>query len=280
MPESPEIKKASINLQPLVGKLIQEAKVLSGRYSRDKTIANLSSLNDSLITDISCYGKLIYITVLKNGITSIILSTFGMTGKWVINYPHELKHERIRLYFADGSIASFVDMRNFGTFKIVTEAELEKKLKGFGPDILVNSEGSFLKFLERIKKYARFKPIAEAIMDQRIAAGCGNYIRADAMYMARLSPHKVVNTLNEEELKMIWNCLVLIAKCSFTNKDPRIIIMLNESEEIIEKLKNNSFKNLVYSCATSPFGGTISKYTDANGRTVWYSPSEQSYVND
>ena len=41
-------------------------------------------------------------------------------------------------------------------------------------------------------------------MDQKVAAGCGNYIRSECLYIARVSPFRRVKDLSEEEIYKIW----------------------------------------------------------------------------
>lgn len=49
--------------------------------------------------------------------------------------------------------------------------------------------------------------IASALLDQAIAAGCGNYIRSEVLYLANISPFRKLEELEDFELELIWNLL-------------------------------------------------------------------------
>ena len=48
---------------------------------------------------------------------TFLLNTLGMTGTWSKNKTH--KHARVKFEFETGAPLFFVDMRNFGTVKII-----------------------------------------------------------------------------------------------------------------------------------------------------------------
>lgn len=277
MPEGPEVKRVAQGLEVLEGKHITKALVVSGRYKRGM-IHDIEKLAGTKVERISVKGKLI-VFHLRGDEPFAVLSTLGMTGWWVVldKPDHEWdKYRRIELQLSDGTVAAFFDPRNFGTFKVVSHAEAKRKQAELGPDILTASSHwasiAMPDFLARVRRFGKNQTLAEALLDQRIISGCGNYIRADAMYLARLSPHRPMLELSEAELKKIWHAAHIIAVHSSLNEAPPY-----EMEPFpLARVSGKEFVNLCYGREETPSGGAVESFIDAGGRTVWYSPQEQS----
>jgi formamidopyrimidine-DNA glycosylase len=253
-------------LADLTGRTITSARVVSGRYMRT-AISDLSDLDGAKIDEVIVKGKLIVIHVTAGDHQFAVLSTLGMTGWWFKESemdPKLAKYVRIRLSFADGDAAVFMDARNFGTFKVTSRAMARAKLGELGPDILTPREQwetTLADFRTRVKRFGRNQTLAEGLLDQRISSGCGNYIRADAMYWAKLSPHLPMSELTDEQTFAIWEAMHVIAVFSVRDESP------------LEK--GESFHHLAYHQDLSPNGNLIESYLDKNDRTVWYCPAEQ-----
>ena len=83
-------------------------------------------------------------------------------------------------------------------------SELDKKLRELGADML-DKETTFDVFNKAICKGAnKAKAIGNVIVNQRVISGIGNYLRADALWMARISPFRKVEDLNKDELERIY----------------------------------------------------------------------------
>lgn len=267
MPEGPEVLKFANSLgEAAPDKNIHSVEILSGRYMRTKP--DLSRLIGARIRGVSARGKLITFLVSDETVDRFgIMSTLGLTGEWLVN-PHEkaTKHIRIRITLNDGTRLCFADQRNFGTFKIAEAAEMRRKLAELGPDIMWPLEHyktlvePLLK--ERIRRFGTDMNVAEATLDQRFFAGCGNYIRADAMYLARISPHRKLYRLQDHELYLLWCSMNSIAKASMDGYHPITG-------------RPDPFENLCYGRERSVDDHPVYRYEDRNGRTVHWSPSHQ-----
>lgn len=264
MPEAAEVKHVGNLLSTATDRTITKAEVVSGRYIRSPI--DMSRTIGAVIERVIVKGKLIVFALRRDGEVFAALSTLGMTGWWYrTDEPQNAKHRRIELTLDDGSTLVFVDQRNFGTFKVTSWAMAKAKQAELGPDIMTPPNLwtiAFPEFVARVQRFGRKATVAEALLDQRIAAGVGNYIRADAMYLASLSPHRSLIGLHETELKALWETLHLIAICAYEDRHP--------------VLPNAGYANLCYGQKRSLRGGTIETYEDKHGRTVWYSPMEQS----
>lgn len=112
----------------------------------------------------------------------------------------------------------FYDQLSFGTLKAVesdgsydsdaSSSVLDKKLKELGPDLLDESTTIEL-FKEQIrKKINDTKPIGNVIVNQKIISGVGNYLRADALWMAKISPFRKVKDVKDTELEVLYKSLI------------------------------------------------------------------------
>ena len=111
----------------------------------------------------------------------------------------------------------FYDQLSFGTLKSVENDSndnnyinpiLEKKLKELGPDLL-DEKTTFEIFIEQIrKKVNQNKPIGNVIVNQKNVSGVGNYLRADALWMAKISPFRKVTDIKDEELKLLYKSII------------------------------------------------------------------------
>ena len=124
------------------------------------------------------------------------------------------------------------------------------KLKTLGCDILDPTE-KFEEFLEKIRKKKKNIEIGKILLDQKITCGCGNYIRADALYLAKISPLRKILDLDNKEIKKIWKALQKIAffnysvKLGLKNKiiNSNDMVLLNRS--VIYGLDEDYYKNKV-----------------------------------
>ena len=146
----------------------------------------------------------------------IMFNTLGMAGGWFdTKYNHSDSELNIKCRDSTSPQTLFFnDSRHFGTFKFLFESQgamalLEKKLKELGPDILDNKTFTmdvFKKILE--KKTLQKKPIGTVITDQKVISGVGNYLRAEILYHAKISPHKTIESFSEKDKETLFHAIV------------------------------------------------------------------------
>jgi len=108
----------------------------------------------------------------------------------------------------------FYDQLSFGTLKAVESdvgnesSVLDKKLKELGPDLLDESSTVELFKSQLRKKVNDTKPIGNVIVNQKIISGVGNYLRADALWMAKISPFRKVKDVKDNELELLYKSLI------------------------------------------------------------------------
>jgi formamidopyrimidine-DNA glycosylase len=235
MPEIVEVKKYADFIRKNIKKQkLVDIKIINGRYLI-KPFEHYQKLKNHIpteIEEIDTKGKFMYIK-LKNEL--IIGVTLGLTGGWfylkndsnkykfpdstdnneIVDYmqgyiKNAQEHINVEFIFEKGKIL-FHDQLSFGTIKVYdNEEEFNKKLKLIGIDIM-DDELSLDTFILALKKKSNLeKPIGNVLMNQKIISGIGNYLRADTLWHAKISPFRKVKNLTDKELGNIFNSLRLI----------------------------------------------------------------------
>lgn len=219
----------------------------AGRVHRNKKhaafpgFATIRRLLPLHVAAVASKGKMLYITLqsAKTKKKYYLLVTLGLTGGWVAKsksgkyifprlfayVPRELRepyrdtslaHLNIEFSLSGGKIPKlyFFDMLSFGTMSFVSDdGTLERKLRAIGPDIMDirEQEMNFTIFCNRLRAPANLsKPIGVVLMNQRVISGIGNYLRADVLWVARISPHRKIRSLSSRELRGIYKAARLL----------------------------------------------------------------------
>jgi len=266
MPEGPEVRKNAMDLAGSVsGKMLIDINVTSGRYAK-KEPSNLQVFKLQLpirIVGAGCHGKFMYILCADEW---SIWTTLGMTGQWG---DKPTKYTRIELCFNDKKVF-FNDMRNFGTIKFMhSKFEFIKKLQSLGPDMLAE-DVSDEKFIVNIRKKSDWT-LAKVLMDQGVIAGVGNYIKSDSLWLARLSPHRLVSETSDGELAVLNNSIKRIMRESFSHGGATISDYRQFNGD--EGEYNHNF--LVYNQETDIDGNPVVRETTTDNRTTHWVPTVQ-----
>ena len=257
MPEGPEIKLMTLKLQKLKNCIVQNIKVLGGRYTRHGNPENFQSFKKALplkINSVNNKGKFIYF-ILENG--WYIMFTMGMTGKIVI-HDKPIKHDNI-LFETNKGPFYFNDQRNFGTVKFTkNKEEFLKKLDSLGLDFLSNNV-SKKEFIKHFEKFNQKQIVGKLLLNQGFIAGVGNYLRSDTLYCAKISPFRELENITADELGEFYKCLKKTIRSSYSCQ----INSKNKCKFIIYKQKEDSK------------GNPVLHEKILNGRTIWYVPKIQ-----
>lgn len=105
--------------------------------------------------------------------------------------------------FTDGTTLEFSDMRKFGWMNIVKTDEVEKipSIASLGIDAL--SEMFTADFLKKLIIRKKKKTIGEILLEQNEIAGIGNIYRSEALFLAKILPFRMTETLTPDEQKNI-----------------------------------------------------------------------------
>ena len=252
----------------LTDRTIIGVQILSGRYSRKPFDGHVDLVSElpKRVVGAGCHGKFIYI--LLDGGDSSIWSTLGMTGYWSESASN---HARVCLSLDNGADIYYNDTRSFGTLKWSQgRRALAQKLKSLGPDMLAE-DVRHEKFQSVMMKYPK-KTLPEVLMDQRVISGVGNYVKADSLWLSRLSPHRKVDSLCQEEFELLNNSIKRVLRSSYESQGATIKSYKgfnDESGGYGEKL-------LCYGRKKDEDGEEIIREETLDGRTTWWVPTRQN----
>jgi formamidopyrimidine-DNA glycosylase len=267
MPEGPECRKIGLQLAKRVSeRKLLDIKILSGRYESQGFPTGFEKFMEWTpigIHGAGVHGKFLFF--LLEGEWSI-WSTLGMSGTWTND---KNKHSRVEFVMNDGSIF-FTDTRNFGTLKFVRGKQLIiDKLESLGPDLLAEEIDDW-KFAERLQNKNE-KTIAQALMDQSIVSGIGNYVKAEALYNAKISPHRIVRSLDMEEITALNKAVRGVLVESFESGGATI----KTYADMNGKIGKFSQRFAVYGQKNDPDGNDVIKEKTKDGRMTHWVPAVQ-----
>jgi formamidopyrimidine-DNA glycosylase len=118
--------------------------------------------------------------------------------------------------------------------------------------------------LEKIKD--QHKTIAEVLMEQRIFGGVGNYLRAESLHKAKISPFTEIKDIKGDKLKTLIESIRYIMKKSFDAQ----LKCLKKNGYNYEKL-TSCYDFQVYRRKETPDGKVVHhKKLGQGGRMIWY----------
>ena len=202
-----------------------------------------------------------------------MFSTYGMTGQWS---PNEGKHPCFGFYLGENALEPyetiyFNDPRHFGTIKFVnSKHHLQYKLNELGWDPLQQLYEKYKIFLKN-KITNSNKTIAELLMNQKIFAGVGNYIKSESLYDAGISPWRRGNSLTDKDIDILCQSIIKIMNNSYTHQGATIKTYKNVYGE--EGKYSSQFQ--VYGKNMDPQGNLITAETTPDKRTSFWVKSLQ-----
>jgi len=297
VPEGAEVKRCGELLSSIIGaKMIKEIVPVSGKLMRNWVDPQLSGLH---VHDILVKGKVIFIRFDPRA-DKCLVSTLGMSGWWypslesltedqrnVFAYVRgksvkvvdviasSLKHTRVRIDLTDGSSAHYVDPRNFGNLKVLSEAQAKVRFTELGKDPLGGADDSELTdaLLYGCRKV--HKPIGEILLDQSIIAGIGNIYRAEALFLAGIHPARTCRSLTLQDIEKIAKASSVVLKIAYhcggaMSYPPEAINPFFIAWKFVKPIN----RHLVYGCSHDIYGNLVESCM-VGGRRVWYSPARQ-----
>ncbi len=202
MPELPEVENIAEGLRnEIVGLRIRELAIgnpiiVKGRYRRSWRKA-ARQLAGGRITKVSRRAKRLILFTNKD---LAILVQLGMTGKFLLSKPEEVKQKHIRFHikFNRNKYLWYLDVRRFGriwfleglmhdNFDAVME---ESGLGQLGP------EPNSIKVKEFHALLKSMRPIKSLLLDQSKIAGLGNIYADESLFQARIYPGTPASELN------------------------------------------------------------------------------------
>jgi formamidopyrimidine-DNA glycosylase len=276
------------------GEIISDIRILNGRYKTHGPFEGFHALQHVLplrVTDIQSKGKFLYITF-ENGM--VLFSTLGLSGGWIWEthdkfefitireritkaereayHQASIKHRNVEFKTAHGTLY-YSDLLSFGTLKVVDSSEVEGKLRSLGPDL---TEISWEEFRDRIDTVKGDKLIGNVLMNQRIVSGIGNYLRADILWLCKISPFRKMEDLSTADRKKIWKNSRFLAWAKYDYKKG---LRLGAIPEMHPKRPEDYDRDFyVYHQETDPAGRPVKSerlFEGSQVRYIFWVPSIQ-----
>jgi endonuclease-8 len=200
MPEGDTIFRTAVVLRrALVGGVVRRAVAQPGPGL--VRVPDLSVLVGSSVGVVESRGK--HLLVGFSG-GQWLRTHMRMRGSWHRYRPGEPWRLPLRravcVLETDAAVAVCFDAP---VVELLTDAELIRHtgLRALGPDLLA-SEPDLEEAVRRLRERAAV-PLGEALLDQRAAAGIGNAIKSEALFLERLDPWAPVARFSNEELRAV-----------------------------------------------------------------------------
>jgi formamidopyrimidine-DNA glycosylase len=267
MPESAEVRYLADYINKFCkNKKLQEIKILNGRYKKHGVPKNFNKLKRVLslkLIEVYVKGKVLFFHFEQDW---YIISKLGLTGWWYVNddAPEWRKSRpNIKMSFGKDTLY-YTDNLSYGTITITNDLELvQTELNKIAPDIL---NLKFQDISERINylrenKNWKNKKIEDVIIDQKVLlSGIGNYLKAEVLYLSKISPFRKIKDVSDEE----WKLLIKKAKL-FIKKQQKI---LDNPDKYMDSWN-------VYQQKTDKLGNYVRTHKSKNGRTTHWVPNVQ-----
>jgi len=289
MPEIIEVRTYADFIEDKVkGKTLNDIIIKNGRYFNKGPFPGYKELLKDLplkVKDVNSKGKFMYI-ILTHKTGDICLGfTLGLSGGWFFQpkgsktlihglgqkfdssqkysmdnkelysgyMKNSLNHINVEFEFTSGSL-KFYDTLSYGTVKIFTVPELEKKLKSLGVDIM-DPDYTFSEFYNHIMVRRNLnKPIGNVLVDQKTISGVGNYLRADCLWMSKISPFHKVKDLSETRLKTIFHNVRVLIWGEYDRKQGEKLKIISKKDKTPIDYKRDFF---VYKEDTDVYGNPV-----------------------
>lgn len=218
MPELPEVETARhIVERELCGRTVSATVSRLPKLFRDSEIPDPAVLTGHKIIGARRRAKVM--TIDFDGDLSLMVH-FKLSGQLAVlhpdgsravaghpipkpdgEYPHKATHFEIR--FADGTIAYFSDIRQFGWFRVMPTEHVARVIEqfGFGPEGTGPNATTDAQLSTALQR--RTIPIKKAILDQSVVAGVGNIYADEALFRARIHPLQPANSLSKQQISRL-----------------------------------------------------------------------------
>jgi formamidopyrimidine-DNA glycosylase len=305
----PEITEVLVTSHYLLSKIknryIKSIKVLSGRYTHQDLVGkDLIKKNSPLkIKNIDTKGKVLWFELESENKTLYMICNFGLTGEWSFEKKQNarLKIKIINKNSDKKYSLYFMDDRNFGIITITDDKKvLDDKLNKLSRDYIKepfsNKEfnDAIINFINE-KKNNKNKILVKFLMDQdkgdTVGSGIGNYIAAETMYEAKLSPYRTIGSLTKKEIERLNESIKKVMKISYISNKigymERLQDYIDKHKEQVKKGKypdyfpeikikdSDEFVFKVYQQDEDPNGNPVTADKIITGRTTYWCPSIQ-----
>jgi formamidopyrimidine-DNA glycosylase len=268
MPELPEVETIREQLAPrLEGRDLVRVEILDPRLTRPHDLFEVAEeLEGDRIVRVERRGKYLLLR-LESG--RGLLVHLRMTGGFGFA---PTSHERAIVELDDGSRLAYRDVRRFGTWLVLEDAELEPYLAAkTGPEPL---GPRFTAAWLSSQLGRRHAPLKAVLLDQRVVAGLGNIYADEALWRARLSPLRPANEVTSDETTRLVRAIRAALRAGIARQGSTLSTYRTPDGEAGRM--QDEFRVYGRDGLPCPRCRTPIAKTRVGGRGTWYCPRCQS----
>jgi formamidopyrimidine-DNA glycosylase len=267
MPELPEVETIRAQLAPrLTGRSLVRVEILDPRLTRPIDLFEVAEeLEGDRVVAVERRGKYLVLR-LETGLA--LLVHLRMTGGFGFEPG---THERAVLELDDGTRLAYRDIRRFGTWLVLEDAELDPYLTAKnGPEPLGPrfTSGWLASSLAR-----RRAPLKAVLLDQRVVAGLGNIYADEALWRARLNPLRRADDVDGEEVRRLRRAIRAALRTGIERQGSTLRDYATPSGE--SGAMQKEFRVYGRDGLPCPRCRTPISKTRVGGRGTWFCPSCQ-----
>jgi formamidopyrimidine-DNA glycosylase len=210
MPEMPEVETVVRGLRKcIIGKTIKSVSLNAPQINQDNKIFPLTILRDKTFKTVRRRGKNILIDLNDNFTLWVHLK---MTGHLYFKPETEEigKHDLIIFNLINSRFhLRFNDYRRFGRVRLFKTDEVmnQKGLYDLGPEPLEILKDDFIKLFR-----FRHRMIKPALLDQTLIAGLGNIYADETLYLSRIHPRRLIDSISAKKLGELHSTIRKVLK--------------------------------------------------------------------
>jgi len=224
----------------------------------------------------SGYGKKLFISINDEKDRFLIVCSFSMMGKWIIQKEHKKLPEYSSFVFTSND-KNFIfycnhDWKYKAKIELFKNYSMKKYIKHYnlGLNAYDVTLEEWIKTWEEVQSRAKGegRSISILLLEQSIIAGIGNYIRADMCYLAGIDPRTKVVNLNKKQIKRLYSGMKKVLDRSLNEggyNGQNFTNPLNPEEK---------YTSFVYQQKQDPEGHPV-KIIKENGRSLYWCPDKQ-----
>ena len=129
-------------------------------------------------------------------------------------------------------------------------------------------------FLEAFEKYKLKYPkktIVQFLMSQEYISGVGNYIKSESLYKSKISPHRKMSEIEENEILKLFNAIKSVMINSYNSKG----VSKRDFKDLDDNEGKYQFELEVYGQKKDKNGNKITVEQTKDKRTTFWVPNIQ-----
>jgi endonuclease-8 len=213
LPEGPEIRRSADEIaQALVGRPITRIEYRVPRLAR-----KARALKDARVVRVYSRGKALLIEF-GNGLTHY--SHNQLYGEWEVHEGRPEPDDRRSVRVIIGTPTHTAILYSATQIELLPTADVERHryIAALGPDVLDPATTPAVMRRQLEDRRFRGRSLGSLFLDQRFAAGLGNYLRSDILFVAGLRPEVRPQDLDDDTRRRLARAILDVSRRSYRNR--------------------------------------------------------------